>query len=174
VNGVVYDLGHLDPFELAVSVAAVGGKPGRPGKVAFGVTLLIHFSHHCFTTSCSTENPVVPLLAYTDERRGDTRNFCAERWSLSRCLPDLIRTLQARRCYLTGRGNFFTVEGTGMAGEYTVFFNVRTVAADRALFFVESAYERFDAPERHRGVQKIGLNAILRNTRLGRQPHRAR
>lgn len=172
IDGVVYSLTHLDPFDLTVHVAAVEGKPGRPGKTAFAITLMVHFSHHCFTTSCSGEAPVVPALAYSDTRRGETRNFCVERWTLSKCLPDVIRTLQARRCYLTGRGNFFTVEGGAAVGDYTVFFNVRLVAADRAIFFVESAYERFDAPHRRGGVQKIGLNAILRNMHQGRRPRR--
>lgn len=173
LDGVVYNLAHLDPFDLAVRVAAVEGKPGRPGKVALAITLAVHFSHHCFTTACSSADQIVSVLAYTDTRRGETRNFCVERWTLSRCLPDLIRTLHERRCYLTRRGNFFTVEGKGTAGDYTVFFNIRMVAADRATFFVESAYERFDAPHRHGGVQKIGLNAILRNMRQGRRPHRS-
>lgn len=173
LNGVAYNLTHLDPFDLTVHVAAVEGKPGRPGKIAFAITLMVHFSHHCFTTSSSAAEPVVSVLAYTDTRRGETRNFCVERWTLSKCLPDLIRTLQTRRCYLTGRGNFFTVEGETAAGNYTVFFNVRMVAADRAIFFVESAYERFDSPHRHGGIQKIGLNAILRNMRQGRRPHRS-
>lgn len=170
LNGVRYNLIHLDPFDLTVHIAAVEGKPGRPGKTAFSVTLMVHFSHHCFTTSCSAVNSVAAGLAYTDMRRGETRNFSIERWALSKSLPDLIRTLPVRRCYLTSRGNFFTVE-CGMAqGDYTVFFHVRQVAADRAIFFVESAYERFDAPHRHGGVQKIGLNAILWNMRQGRRP----
>lgn len=172
MDGVVYDLTHLDPFDLTVHVAAVEAKPGRPGKIAFAITLIVHFSHHCFTTSCTADAPVASVRAYTDTRRGETRNFCVGRWTLSKCLPDLIRTLQARRCYLTGRGNFFTVEGAGTVGDYTVFFNVRMVAAGRAIFFVESAYERFDSPHRNGGVQKIGLNAILRNMRQGRRPRR--
>lgn len=47
------------------------------------------------------------------------------------------------------------------------------LGAGKALFFVESAYVRFDAPQRQRGAQEISLSAILRNVRLGCRPRRS-
>lgn len=133
----------------------------------------VHFSHHCFTTAYENGEFIDARSAYTDTRRGETRKFCPARWALSKELAGVIRGLQARRCYLTGRDNFFTVNAGHQPGDYIVYFNIRMLGAGKALFFVESAYVRFDAPQRQRGVQKISLSAILRNVRLGCRPRRS-
>jgi hypothetical protein len=172
IEETTYDLAHLNPFQFEVLVDAVDGKPGRPGREGFAMTMLIHFSHHCFTTAANPLEPHHRGLAYTDTRRGETRWFCAERWRLSKELPAIIRGLKDRRCYLTGRDNFFTVEAKAARVDYCIYFNIRLLRKGRCMVFVESAYERVDAPHRQHSARKISLNAILRNIRAGRRPQR--
>jgi hypothetical protein len=59
-------------------------------------------------------------------------------------LPDVVRTLDGRKCFFTDRNNYFVVELPAElpAGfEYWIFFDVRGVAEpDAVLLFIQSAY----------------------------------
>jgi hypothetical protein len=59
-------------------------------------------------------------------------------------LPDVVRSLDSRKCFFTDRNNYFVVELPEVlpAGfEYWIFFDVRGVAEpDAALLFIQSDY----------------------------------
>ncbi len=115
---VEWDLAHLDPFAKRVEI--------EPGLT---VDVVVLFSCHCFTHSIDADlRPQVPHWEiYKDSR--ESRVLDEERYVLSKkYLPRLVDELEARRIrVVSGRGNFFTLEGTTFGGEpiqYAVFFEV--------------------------------------------------
>lgn len=88
--------------------------------------------------------------------------------SLSKRLPVIIEELPCRKCFHTGKGNFFSIDmidDQGRRIEYDIFF-----AASRSLkgglnLFVQSAYVRDALHASSRPHQKpIGFLVILFNT----------
>lgn len=61
-------------------------------------------------------------------------------------LPDLVRCLDTRRCYLTRRTNYFAVKRNDASGHYVMYFRVdrRVAGGADVRLFVESAYHRDD------------------------------
>jgi len=91
IAGRVYDLAHLHPFRYSLFLAA------RPGQPAREVEVRVAFSAHAFTTGCLiTEDP---NHHYSTGPR-DLRKFCPDRYELSKRLPDVVRKLDGRKCFL--------------------------------------------------------------------------
>jgi hypothetical protein len=71
-------------------------------------------------------------------------SFCPDRYELSKMLPDVVRSLDGRKCLFTDRNNYFVLELPDPlpAGfEYWIFFDVRGVAEPDAVpLFIQSAY----------------------------------
>jgi hypothetical protein len=68
------------------------------------------------------ETPDAALL-YRDSR--ECRVFDFRRYRLSQHLPRIVEDLHLRKCYHSGRGNFFVVEIVTESGEredYEIFF----------------------------------------------------
>jgi hypothetical protein len=90
---------------------------------------------------------------------------------LSHHLPGIIAVLAKRKCYHTGRGNFFTVEVVDDAGnrvEYEVYFNAyRSIG--RLNLVVQSAYVRDWAHSNRPHTKPIGFNIILYNVLNGKE-----
>jgi hypothetical protein len=65
---------------------------------------------------------------------------------LSKQLPKIIEGLAERKCWNSGKGNFFTIEvitEDGKAADYDVFFAVsKSSQKGRINLFVQSAYIR--------------------------------
>ena len=162
-----YDLSHLHPKIIKYVQEAKGDKPARI------YTVEIHFSLHCFTHACQPGEPQEGPLCYRDDR--ETRVFDFGRYALSHRLPEIAEGLMERKCYHTGRENFFTVEiingRPGSQIEYEIYF-----AASRASrkgivnLFVQSAYVR---DKQHLGnrpqLKAIRFHVILFNV-LNRIP----
>ncbi len=133
-----YDLSHLHPRPTTVTQSAVPGKPERV------FNLVIFYSLHCFTRGIEPGEIPNPALCYSDRR--ETRVFDFQRYELSKRLPQITAELAKRKCYHSGKGNFFVVElvdESGSREEYEVFF-VASRSSTRGVLnlFVQSAYIR--------------------------------
>lgn len=159
-----YDLGHLHPRTITYVQEAKGGKAARTYAVE------VHFSMHCFTRGFKSGEAPDPDICYRDHRdHRETRVFDFQRYSLSKQLPAIVDNLARRRCYHTGRGNFFTIELvnqlTGCRIEYEVYFTaVRGTRAGVVNLYVQSAYVRDGQHRNNRPQRKaISFHVILFN-----------
>ncbi len=159
--GEVYDLAHLHPRSVTYVQPAKGNAPARVYKVD------VIFGLHCFTRGRGQNPPQEDTLLYGDDR--EIRVFDFVRYELSKRLPDIIDGLAQRKCYHTGKGNFFSVEivqENGEVIEYDIFFVAsRSSAKGKINLFVQSAYVRDAQYASNRPDRKpIGLYVILFNT----------
>lgn len=145
-RGTVYDLSHLHPRLIEVVQPASGDKPAVTYRVQLGYGL------HTFTRGVKAGETPNQELLYRDRR--ECRIFDFDRYRLSFQLPDITSGLHLRKCYHTGKGNFFVVEAVGVDGvpvEYEVYFEASRASQRGVLnLFVQSAYVRDDA---HKGGQ---------------------
>lgn len=133
-----YDLSHLHPTEQLLHI------PARGKAVERNFTIAISYSLHCFTRRVKEGEQILDDLWYRDDR--EKRVFDETRWQLSFHLPEIVTTLDNRRCLHTGREEFVTVQilHEGKNLEYAVFFTIskgKKSGADLNLF-VNSAHER--------------------------------
>ncbi len=157
----VYDLAHLHPRTVEYAQPAKGTAPERIYRVD------IRFGLHCFTRGRQVKEASDSDLHYADER--ETRIFDFERYELSKYLPDIIAGLERRKCFHTGKGNFFSIEivlNGGGTVEYDIFFVAsRSALRGRINLFVQSAYVRDKDHSSSRPAKKpIGFYVILFNT----------
>ena len=101
-EGVIYDLIHLHPKKLVYRQVAAGNKPEREYQVD------VFFSLHCFTRGIKKDEQPNKSLLYADSR--ESRVFDFRRYFLSKELPLIVDELHRRKCYHSGKGNFFVVE----------------------------------------------------------------
>jgi hypothetical protein len=81
-------------------------------------------------------------------------------------LPCIVEGLARRRCFHTGRGNFFTVELLDKDGnrvEYEVYFTayLRQSGRPKLILFIQSAYIRDSAHGNRPHRKPIGFHVIL-------------
>jgi len=132
-----YSLKHVHPFEHEFIVPSVGGKPEIKYKIK------IRFGLHCFTRGKKgTEDP---LLFYKDNR--ECRIFCFDRYELSKRLRIIVTELLDRKCYHTGKSNYFTVDLIDKDGKevgYEVYFIVSKCTNEKGVLnlYIQSAYPR--------------------------------
>lgn len=165
-HNISYDLSHLHPKHITYVQPSKADKPAIQYKVS------VSFSMHCFTRGLKEKERPDRTMLYSDAR--ETRVFDFQRYELSKELPEIIQNLSNRKCYHTGKGNFFTVELVGDLGqkvEYDVFFEASRIKG--LVLFVQRAYVR-DAQHRSRPRAKpIRFEVILYNT-LHDSPSRLR
>lgn len=160
--GEDYPLEHLHPQKVTITIPAKGKNPERNLSVA------ISYSIHCFTHKQEDSEQLSTEETYSDSR--ETRAFDIERWKLSKHLPEIINTLDQRRCLHTGREEFVTVDivENGRTIEYAVFFTVTKggkSGCDLNLY-VNSAHER-NQPLRYK--KPIRFHFILMNRYQNKQ-----
>jgi hypothetical protein len=166
IDGRTYDLSHLDRFSFDFVVPA---KDGRPAQV-YSIEVLL--SWHCFTRGIAEGETFAPGLACNQGR--EMRLFDERRYRLSTQLPSIIREIGSRKCFHTGKGNFFIVElveDDKPRVEYTVFFKMTRRGKRGALTLsVESAYPRDRAAPlgRARPPRPIRFSVIAYNTAQGK------
>jgi len=153
---------HLAPFGFTYARPAKGDDPGWEKEIA------VTFSWHCYTR---TPEPGEQVYILRDGN--EQRCFCPIRYQLSRYLPDIIRQLDQKAIFQTGKGNFVTVEVIEPAGrtvEYGVFFTVTSGRGKEPLKLrVSSAYPFFEQEKRYQvSRQKIRFNIIVYNTMRGK------
>ncbi len=159
-QGTTYDLSHLHPKLIEVVQPASGDKPARTYKIQ------LIYSLHTFTRGVKAGEEPDKELLYCDSR--ECRVFDFQRYALSARLPEIVQGLQVRKCYHSGKGNFFVIELVGEDGqrvEYEVYFEASRSSTKGVLnLFVQSAYVRDDA---HKGGQPkkkpIGFSILLFN-----------
>lgn len=152
-----YDLSHLHPFRMEHRQSADGkGNPER--RYQFEVC----FSLHCFTkTYLGSENA---NLLYGDNR--EMREFCFERYALSKNLPEIIQNIFDKNCYHTGHSNYFLVEFIDRQGtktNYEVYFSVSRHQKGLLNLFIQSAYPRTKQPV-SKNKKPIRFRVIAHNT----------
>jgi hypothetical protein len=131
-----YTLSHLHPFVHGIELAATDKHP------ACSVRLYVSFGLHTFTRSIEPHDGDHEI--YRDNR--EARTFCPNRYQRSFELPNMIRTLEKRRCEfargMAGLVNYVTMETTD--GErYAAFFDLRRfrkLGPTAVHLTVESAY----------------------------------
>jgi hypothetical protein len=167
IEGHIHDLSHLDPFTFEFVV------PEKDGRSRQLYAIDVLFSWHCFTRGIAPGENFSKALAYSRGR--ETRLFDERRYHLSKNLPRIIRGIGSRKCFHTGRGNFFTVELVDEEGnrtEYTIFFKVARRPKPRELTLrVESAYIRGDRVPLGRAhpPRPIRFSVIAYNTATGKR-----
>ena len=160
-----YDLTHLHPKTITY-IQPANEKEKKPAR-EYLVDVI--FSLHCFTRGGESESPE-PALFYSDDR--ETRVFDFRRYALSLKLPGIIDQLMSRKCFHTGKDNFFTVELADEAGnrvEYEIYFTLSMSSTKGVLnLFIQSAYVRDPAYRPSRPKVKhwssIRFGIILYNT----------
>jgi hypothetical protein len=166
IEGVIYDLSHLDPLSFDFVIPE---KDGRPRQL-YAIDVI--FSWHCFTRGIAPGEDFPKALAISRGR--ETRLFDERRYRFSRQLPGIIRDIGSRKCFHTGKGNFFTVEFIDEEGarvEYTIFFKVsQSVTRSGLTLRVESAYARGSRVPvgRPRPPRPVRFSVIAYNTATGK------
>jgi hypothetical protein len=133
IAGVVYDLTHLDPFDVEVN-------PGHAGAQTYKVR--VDFGAHTFTRNLlDTDTPDFHI-----QDGGQVRCFCPQRHAMSIFLPDIIRASFVGKAYFGNRHeNFLLIEKLdGLNAPYVVAFKLtkaKAASAD-AIMFVVSAHDR--------------------------------
>lgn len=168
IDGGIFDLSHLHPFGFEHVIAAKDGKPEQRYCVATS------FSLHCFTTRIDPSRPHDRAWEYSDTR--ETRLFDETRYEHSKQLRGIIDTLQKRKCFQTGHGNFFTIElltASGQRVDYGVYFLLTRPAGSKTLnLFVQSAYLHDRQPRtRPRPPRPIRFNVLVFNVFRGKPIH---
>ena len=166
-NGITYDLSHLHPQTTTITQSATAGKPERV------FNLVVFYSLHCFTRAIANWEVPDPALYYSDSR--ETRIFDVSRYELSKRLPQIIAELAQRKCYHSGKGNFFVVElvdaASGAREEYEVFFTASRSSTRGLLnLFVQSAYIRDQGHLSARPAPRkpIRIEILLHNIQAGK------
>lgn len=163
LNGVVHDLSHLHDVTLSFTQLAKGENPERVYEID------VEFSLHCFTSGLKPGEAVDPTLRYCDSR--ECRHFDVLRYELSKQLPAIVADLHRKKCFHSGKGNFFLVElvnAHGAVEQYEIYFALSRVSggAGRLKLFVQSAYVRTQGKQPQR--KSIGFYILLYNVREGR------
>jgi len=159
----LYDLSHLEPVTLKFHQPIKGEKPEKTYEVQ------ISYSNHCFTRNVDSEEEVDSEAVFPNPvKKGDKRVFSVTRYTLSKQLPEIIRTLDKRTCYHTNHSTFLTIEITTEENarmEYEVYFKVYRGKEKQLHLIVQSAYVRDDKHKTNRPrKKKINFFVILYNT----------
>jgi hypothetical protein len=139
IDGVIYDLSHLDPLVMEVSPKA-DNAPTYKVRVSFAC--------HAFTRELTPEDE--PDLHFRAGK--ELRCFCIERYQLSVKLPDMIRYAANGRVYFSDRATFLVVESEpGANSPYVAFFSAAKAKKQDGYdvaMFVTSAYLKPNLPDR--------------------------
>ena len=155
-NGKIYELSHLNPLVWLFESEKEAKHPAR--KYRFN----IEFSMHCFTKQAINDADNAVLYKGPTE----TRQFCFERYELSKLLSDIIRNINNKTCWHTHHGHFFTIEIQEQdreKKEYEIYFDVIKSAKGWLKLVVKSAYIR---DRQHKTTQpkkrKVRFSVIAR------------
>ena len=130
INGTVYDLTHLDPFNMPI------GLPG--GRET---TLQVQFGCHVFTENFTPLHD--RALAFSDGR--DLRAFCLKRYGYCLSLPSAVKQAVDERVYLDNQGRtHISGELPGLEGCYLIGFKLRERQTKKfdAVMQIKTAHHR--------------------------------
>jgi|GEM_PF-5845322 len=156
-DGTEFDLSHLGDFEHTYEVKE---KPdGGTKRFRCHVT----FSNHVFTKSLTKTSEPNNCDMY------ENREFCPERYGLSKLLPDLIKKIGDKQCKDTGKGNYARFEVFDDSGEtknYEIYFKVSKTRKGWINITIQSAYVRTNVTnlsQARRKMRNIRFAIIIRN-----------
>jgi hypothetical protein len=152
IQGVRYDLSHLDTFTMDVP-SPTGGRPHRV-RVSFGC--------HCFTRETTPADTPDLLIRTPDE----TRSFCPNRFADSVDIADVIRAAVGNNVHFSQTRNFVLVKRAAGQPPYAIFFNIergQSKGVDVAIFVV-SAYPKSALPAK---LPTIGFNVLVEKVARG-------
>lgn len=162
-----YRLTHLHPFIRQIELTTTEKHVERV------VQLYVSFGLHTFTRAVQSHDRDVDL--YRDNR--EVRTFCPARYKRSLELPEIIRTLETRRCEFArserGNVNYVTIE-LASGDRYAVFFDLRRfrkVGPNALHLTVQSAYV-LEPSKPSPGRGRIHFHALLGHTLRGTIPRR--
>ena len=160
-QGTFYDLTHLHPKTITYRQPATEEKPERT------YTVDVLFGLHCFTRGIKEGEKPNESLLYRDSR--ECRVFDCQRYVLSKQLPAIVEGLPLRKCYHSGKGNFFVVEiitQDGNRQNYEIYFKASPASKKGVVnIYVQSAYVRDATHAGNRPHKKpIHFHVILFNT----------
>jgi hypothetical protein len=164
-------LSHLDDFTFDLVVPSKDGKPEQ--RYEIGVV----FSMHCFTTTEYAEDGTWPReREYRDSR--EARLFDEERYELSKHLPEIVRGISNRQCFLDPENDrdYFLVERIGEeeSRSYHVFFKLSQAASKKQMtLYVKSAYVP-DRPARPKKPTPVRFSVIAHNVKIGKSVKKPR
>jgi hypothetical protein len=129
VDGVIYDLSHLEPFQFHVA----------PRGMTDAVTLNARFHDHCFT---EVFDPLKHQERTSSSQYSahEKRAFDPARYELSKLLPEFVKGLGGKRIASSRYGNLVRLELASGAA-YAIFFTLRRVNDRRVDIFVVSAFQ---------------------------------
>ncbi|MQA42151.1 hypothetical protein [Rugamonas aquatica] len=155
IDGQSYDLSHLHPFTFPLAMPAKGDLPALQFEIE------VKFSLHCFTKEKVED--AQKGLDYGDGR--ETRTFDFDRYEKSKVLPEIIKTLEQRKCYLAKENNYMTVElaDRNKTVHYQIYFSMAKLAPGRLTLYVRSAYVK-DSPQSVQRIKPILFKAICAKT----------
>jgi hypothetical protein len=156
IAGVVYDLTHLDSFDMDVTPAHAGAQTYK---------VRVDFGAHTFTRDLlDTDTPDFHI-----QDGGQVRCFCPQRHAMSIFLPGIIRAASTGKAYFGNRReNFLLVEKLdGLNAPYVVAFNMTKAKAANAdaIMFVVSAHDRPALPT---NLPVIGMGTLVSLTVQGK------
>jgi hypothetical protein len=160
INAEMFDLSHLHPFSFILKLEPHGSYDEMVFKIN------VNFGLHCFTDAL-TENS---LASHRYAEKHETRAFSKERYSLSKQLPEMIGSLDQRRCYEAKHNNYMTFEvikPDGILAQYQVYFKVTLSgkAPGELTLFVQSAYAK-NEPHKVQREKPCMLKAICAKVAL--------
>lgn len=158
-KGQIYDPSHLNDFIF-------------PYHFGFAIyRIRVSFSCHCFTKALDN----TPYhLQYKHGK--ESREFCFDRFELSKMLPNLIRTLGNVTFYESQKRDYLIIklnDDFAPSQHYTIFFNFEKTGNKESdiTIYVNSAYikenEIVDAPA-------IKFNSLLLHILNGKIPPRGK
>ncbi|RYE61127.1 MAG: hypothetical protein EOO82_02355 [Oxalobacteraceae bacterium] len=117
LRGEVYDLAHLNPFQLRVPSKQVGRE----------LSVNVRFTTHCFTQGYDPNLHPADEMEIVDEGKR-RRAFCAVRYGLSSNLPTAVQSLNHPQAKVrqtgSGRNWLHSITVEDETAFYHVFFEV--------------------------------------------------
>lgn len=154
IAGTVYDLTHLDPFEMDVPRSA-GNAPYR---------VQVQFGPHTFTEKYTPLH--TPDLAISHGH--DLRAFCLNRYGHSLSLPAAVQQAVAGKVCLSNGKMVINARLPGLNGPYLIAFTVRAHKTRKfdAVITVVSAHHR---PNLNQGLPTAPFPVVIAATIAGRK-----
>jgi len=155
INGKTYDLQHLHPFSLELSIS--------DGPIEFACRIRVSFNSHCFTETLD-KAVHTPDLHYQDG--SEWRAFCLARYEHTKLIRPAIEAAKDQRVYFSNDRNFMIVETVtelGVRCPYPIFFDLRKSNQQgyKLAMFVVSAYPKSDLPAKNR-LSPIQFSTLAR------------
>jgi len=164
IDGQIYDLKHMSPWELKVNIPAQDKNP------EIDVTLYFHFSNHCYTEGVETSNlDPKPLIM---DNQGRRRQFCKKRYGNSIELREILKNTNTKYCLFTGRENWLIVNLKNEAGreyKYHIYFSIKRHRQEKnaLIVWVETAFIKDrgnNQPKRGKSLSRIKFEMLVRKT----------